>query len=321
MVKIGLFGAGHLGKIHLKCLQQTQGLFEITGFYEPDADTARAVSETFGLRAFDQAEDLMARCDAIDIVSPTTTHYALAMQALEHNCHLFIEKPVTRKLQEAAELLQKSREKNRIVQVGHVERFNPALLSLEQEQVNPRFIEAHRLAGFNPRSTDVSVVLDLMIHDLDIVHFLVGAPLREIRAHGVPIVSHTADICNARLEFENGCVANLTASRISLKQMRKMRIFQSNAYLSIDFLEKKSQIVRLLDADSGAIGLPLDTPNGQKIIQISQPQAKPVNAIQMELESFAKSILHNAPIAVPLEDGYQALKTAEAIEEMIEQGE
>ncbi len=317
MVKIGLFGAGHLGKIHLRCLQQTKGLFEIVGFYEPNPEQARIASETFGLKAFKQAEELMKRCDAIDIVSPTTTHYELAMQALDHNCHLFIEKPVTRQVEEASRLLQKSREKNRIVQVGHVERFNPALLALEQEKVNPRFIEAHRLAGFNPRSTDVSVVLDLMIHDLDIVHFLVPSPLREIRAHGVPIVSHTADICNARLEFENGCVANLTASRISLKQMRKMRIFQSNAYLSIDFLEKKSQIVRLFDADSGAFGLPLDTPTGKKIIQIEKPEARPVNAIQMELETFAQSILHGTPVAVPLEDGYQALKTAEAIEREI----
>ncbi len=314
MVKIGLFGLGHLGKIHLQCLLQTDQLFELIGFYEPDSNRAAEISKTFGLRAFDQPEELMRHCDAIDIVSPTSTHYSLALQALEHHCHLFIEKPVTQTVAEAAELLEKSKEKNCIVQVGHVERFNPALLALQNEKLLPRFIEAHRLAPFKPRSTDVSVVLDLMIHDLDILHFLVKSPIREIRAHGVALVSHSADICNARLEFENGCVANLTASRISLKQMRKLRIFQEDAYLSIDFLEKKSQIVRLFDQDSGKQGIELDTPSGKKILQIEWPEAQPVNAIQMELESFAHSILHNQAVAVPLYDGYQALKTAEQID-------
>ncbi len=319
MVKIGLLGAGHLGKIHLKCLLQSKHLFQIVGFYEPDVGQAKAVAGAFGLVAFDSAEALMAACDAVDIVSPTTTHYALALQALEHNCHLFIEKPVTRRVEEAADLLEKSRARQRIVQVGHVERFNPALLSLQGEALTPRFIEAHRLAHFNPRSTDVSVVLDLMIHDLDILHFLVPSPLREIRAQGVAIVSHTADICNARLEFENGCVANLTASRISMKQMRKMRIFQHDAYISMDFLEKSAQIVRIFEAEEGIDGFALDTPTGKKILQLTQPQAEPVNAIQMELEAFARSILYGEPVAVPLEAGYQALKTAEDIEQLARQ--
>ncbi len=314
MVKIGLFGLGHLGKIHLKCLLQTEQLFEIVGFYEPDKTRAREISETFGIQAFEQPEELMRLCEAIDIVSPTSTHYALALQALEHDCHLFIEKPVTQTVKEATELLEKSRQKKRVVQVGHVERFNPALLALQNQKLEPRFIEAHRLATFNPRSTDISVVLDLMIHDLDIVHFLVKSPIREIRAHGVALVSHTADICNARLEFENGCVANLTASRISLKQMRKLRIFQQDAYLSIDFLEKKSQIARLFDHQSGEQGLELDTPTGKKILRIEWPEARPVNAIQMELESFARSILYKQTIAVPLQDACQALETAEQID-------
>lgn len=318
MIKIGLLGAGHLGKIHLNCLRESKDLFEIVGFYEPNAQRAKNISQEYKIPAFERAETLMQACDAIDIVSPTTTHYELAIQAMKHNCHLFIEKPVTRTVEEAEKLLRKSREKQLLIQVGHVERFNPALLTLKNENLQPRFIEAHRLASFTPRSTDVSVVLDLMIHDLDIVHYLLRSPLKQIHAHGVPIVSHNADICNARLEFENGCVANLTASRISLKQMRKMRLFQSNAYISIDFLNKKTQIIRLFDEDTPNIsGFPLDTPTGKKILHISQPQAQAINAIKMELESFAHSIRHNHPIAVPLEDGYQALKTAEEIEKVL----
>ena len=321
MLKIGVLGTGHLGKIHLKCLQQSQA-FELVGFYDPDPDKAQAAAEQFQLQCFDSPEALITAVDVVDIVTPTITHFSLAMLAIGQGKHVFIEKPVTHTPEEAMQLLEASRQNGAMVQVGHVERFNPAFLALDGKAIEPMFVEAHRLATFNPRGTDVSVVLDLMIHDLDLVLSLVASPVKFISASGVAVLSDTPDISNARLEFENGCVANLTASRMSLKQMRKLRLFQKDAYISLDFLEKNAQIVRLYDPSDELPHadqmMELETARGTKLVHVEMPAIEPVNAIQMELESLAESIHRNIPPKVGIEDGYRALEVAYRILEEIE---
>lgn len=323
MLKIGVLGAGHLGKIHLKCIQLAAETYQLAGFYDPNAQAARQVSESLGVPCFESAEALIAAVDVVDIVTPTTQHYALAEKAILAGKHLFIEKPLTHTVAEAESLVSLSRKHGVQVQVGHVERFNPALLALEDMPLHPMFIEAHRLAAFNPRGTDVSVILDLMIHDIDIILSMVRSPVKSVSASGVAVVSETPDIANARIEFENGCVANLTASRISLKQMRKVRFFQKDAYVSLDFLEKQAQVVRLYE--KGAPNLPqeanlleLSTPSGEKLLHIHMPEIEQVNAIRMELEAFAHSIENKTTPKVSIEDGYEALKVAYRIVEEIE---
>ncbi len=321
MLKIGLLGAGHLGKIHLKCIQLAAEAYELAGFYDPDDKAARQAEEQSGARRWADFDALLDAVDVVDIVTPTTTHFELASRAIRKGKHIFIEKPLANTLEEAGRLLQLCREYGVKAQVGHVERFNPALLALGGIPLNPMFIEAHRLAVFNPRGTDVSVILDLMIHDLDIVLSLVKSKVQSVSASGVPVVSDTADICNARIEFENGCVANLTASRISLKQMRKLRLFQKDAYISLDFLDKEAQVVRLFDNESDSPPsdslLELETPHGKKYIHLSMPQIEPANAIKMELEAFAESIREDTRPIVSIEDGYQALELAyQIIDEM-----
>ena len=316
MLKIGVLGAGHLGKIHIKCIQASEAL-ELVGFYDPDAHNANQVAETYNIRAFDTIEALFDAVDAVDIVTPTIHHFDLARQAAIRGKHIFIEKPLTHTIEEAEELIRITRENGVKVQVGHVERFNPAFLSLGNMKMSPMFVEAHRLATFNPRGTDVSVILDLMIHDIDLILHLVGAEVKSIHASGVAVVSETPDIANARIEFENGCVANLTASRMSLKQMRKVRFFQRDAYISLDFLEKNAQIIRLYEKDAvdteGGNFMELETARGTKLIDIQMPDPLKVNAIQMELETFAESIRTNTPTRVSIEDGYKALKIAHRI--------
>lgn len=318
MLKIGVLGTGHLGKIHLKCIGLAQAIYECIGFYDPDPAVAAKVADDFGLRAFDDPAALIAAADVVDIVTPTTTHYELACQVIEAGKHLFIEKPITHELAEARDLVARAQAKGVKIQVGHVERFNPALLALEDMPIQPMFIEAHRLAVFNPRGTDVSVVLDLMIHDLDIVLSMVDSPVQDVHASGVALVSETPDIVNARIVFANGCVANLTASRISLKQMRKVRFFQPDAYVSLDFLEKEAQVVRLYDADAAPPSegqqFPLETAKGSKIIQLDMPSIEPVNAIKLELETFAASIQADSRPKVSGEDGLRALELAHQIE-------
>ncbi len=327
MIKIGVLGAGHLGKIHLKCIQASEYL-ELVGFYDPDSDNAQKVAESFGTHAFETAEALMNAVDAVDIVTPTIFHFDLAQQAAHKGKHIFIEKPLTHTVAEAQELIKITTENNVKVQVGHVERFNPAFLSLGDVRISPMFVEAHRLAMFNPRGTDVSVVLDLMIHDIDLILHLVDSEVKSIHASGVAVVSQSPDIANARIEFENGCVANLTASRMSLKQMRKIRFFQRDAYISLDFLEKNAQIIRLLDENDeivtasrarqeGSNLMELETVRGTKFIDIQMPEPMNVNAIQMELETFAECIRDNKIPRVTIEDGYKALKIAHRIIEEI----
>ncbi len=319
-MRYGVFGAGHLGKIHLRCIQESPDL-ELVGFYEPDPLVAAAVAEMFHVPAFSDPQQLIVSSEIVDIVTPTITHYNLARQALEAGRHVFIEKPVTHTVAEAYQLIKIRNEKGVQVQVGHVERFNPAFLALGQRKLEPMFVEAHRLATFNPRGTDVSVVLDLMIHDLDILLTVVDSPVASISANGVRVVSDTPDICNARITFKNGCVANLTASRISLKQMRKMRLFQRDAYISLDFLERKASLLRLYH-EPPAEGMPsfeLETPKGNKWITMETPSLEPINAIRLELETFAKTIQEGRRSTVPLEDGLKALELAYKILDQVDQ--
>jgi len=323
MLKIGLFGVGHLGEIHLKCIQKMANL-QLIGFYDPDPTRSAHIAATYDIPAFPTAESLLAAADIIDIVSPTTTHYELALLALQKDKHIFIEKPLTNTLSEAKALLDIAEKKSVKIQIGHVERFNPAFLTLSDTLLSPMFIEGHRLASFNPRGTDVSVILDLMIHDIDLVLSLVDAPVKAISASGVAVVSDTPDIANARIEFENGCVANLTASRISLKKMRKLRLFQKDAYISLDFLDKQAQIVRLYDKGTVDISedLPvfeLETNQGTKLIHVEMPDIVESNAIQMELETWVAAIQHDTPTRVTLRDGYRALEVAHRIMTEIEE--
>ncbi len=312
MVRIGVIGAGHLGKIHIKCIKNIPEI-KLAGIYDADESNAQQVSQDLDVKRFNSFEEMLDNCDAVDIVVPTVYHHDVAKKALEAGKHIFIEKPISHSLEEAKELLELAEEKGLKIQVGHVERFNPAYLAIQHIQLDPMFIEAHRLAAFNPRGTDVSVVLDLMIHDLDIILSCVKSPVREVRASGVSIISNTPDISNVRIEFENGAVANLTASRISMKQMRKLRIFQPDAYISLDFLEKNAQIIRLYDEEpEGKTGsmLSLDTPTGSRFIEIEMPEPMEVNAIQMELEKFAEAIEKDIPPPVTGQDGYNALELA-----------
>ncbi|MEM9259711.1 MAG: Gfo/Idh/MocA family oxidoreductase, partial [Bacteroidota bacterium] len=318
MLKMGLLGVGHLGKIHLKCIRLAKAHYDLVGFYDADPEMARRVADEFHVKAFDSPEALIAASEVVDVVTPTPTHFEMVKLALRGGCHVFVEKPLTETLDEARELIALAKKTGKLVQVGHVERFNPALLALGDLKVKPYFIEAHRLAMFNPRGVDVSVVLDLMIHDLDIILKLADDEVSDVRASGVAVVSDTPDIVNARIEFAGGAVANLTASRISLKNMRKVRLFQPDAYISLDFLEKESQIVRLFDPTATNIPsagqqFPLETPKGPRIIHVDQPDSGPINAIQMELESLADSIKSGKPAAVSIEDGYRALALAHRI--------
>lgn len=322
-VKIGVVGAGHLGKIHLKCLQDIED-FELVGFFDTDKTRAAEVANEMSVFPFENLADLLAKVDAVDIVSPTSSHYELARLALLDDKHVFIEKPVTATVEQGQSLLALQQQKGLIAQVGHVERFNPAMLAIQHLQVDPKFIEVHRLANFNPRGTDVSVVLDLMIHDLDIILNLVPSKIKRILANGVCLVSKTPDIGNARIEWENGCVANITASRMSFKNMRKMRIFQPDAYIGLDFLERSAQIIRMSDGrlphrETNLNIFELETADGIKTVQIDIPKTQPVNAIQMELSCFAKSIQNNTPPEVGIDAALRALILAFQISDEIQQ--
>lgn len=313
MLKIGIFGVGHLGKIHLSQLMTMKDV-EVVGFYDPSNANAASVTEQYQIPRYTIAEELILAADAIDIVAPTTQHFKLCEIALRNGKHIFVEKPMTNTMDEAKTLVKLVEEANIKFQVGHVERFNPAFLALRGYNLKPMFIEVHRLAEFNPRGTDVSVILDLMIHDIDIVLSIVQSTISRISASGVAVMSDTPDIANVRIEFHNGCVANLTSSRISLKKMRKMRLFQKDAYIGIDFLDKKTEIIKLkTPEDAGLFTLDIETNAGKKTIAIDNPEVKQVNAIRMELELFRDSILYNKPVAVNVIDGLQALDVAHQI--------
>jgi len=315
MLKVGVLGAGHLGRIHLKLLQQSEK-YELVGFYDPDIANGQRVAEEFKYRYFDQLDALMDAVDVVDIVTPTLSHYNCAIKAITKGKHIFIEKPITNTIEEAEHIRLLVSENNLRGQVGHVERFNPAFKAIKSEIKNPMFIETHRLAEFNPRGTDVPVVLDLMIHDIDIILSVVKSPVLSVHASGVSVISETPDIANARLEFENGCVANLTASRISLKNMRKSRFFQKDAYISVDFLDKKVEVVKMKDAPEhpGDFDMVLQNAEGKsKQIYFKNPEITPNNAILDELETFADAIEGNTKPIVTLRDGTDALKLAHRI--------
>lgn len=315
MLNAGVLGAGHLGKIHLRLLNQSNK-YNLVGFYDADPNNAKKVVKEFGYKYFDTIEALIEAVDVVDIVTPTLSHYDCAKKAIAKGKHIFIEKPITNTVEEAEAIRTLVAEHGVKGQVGHVERFNPAFIAIKDQIKNPMFIETHRLAEFNPRGTDVPVVLDLMIHDIDIILSVVDAPVKAVSASGVSVISDTPDIANARIEFKNGCVANLTASRISLKNMRKTRFFQKDAYISVDFLEKKCEVVKMKDApeNPGDFDMILQNAEGvKKQIYFDNPEIENNNAIQDELETFADAINNNTKPVVTLHDGTEALRVATMI--------
>ena len=318
-MKIAVLGAGHLGRIHLDIIKSIPE-YDLVGFYDPDPHLSSKISKELSVRSFESMSSLIDATDIVDIVTPTLSHFECAKQAILNHKHVFIEKPVTNTLAEADELLVLAERSDVMVQVGHVERFNPAFLAAKPYIKSPLFIETHRLSTFNPRGTDVSVVLDLMIHDIDIVLNIVKSDITAISTSGVAVATNNADITNARIEFGNGCVANLTASRVSLKKMRKTRIFQKDAYVSIDFSEKKTEIVSLSEESSWnpfVMNIEVDSDGNKKSVKLHKPRVKQLNAIQEELVSFAKAIQNNSLPLVTLNDGCKALRVAHTIMEKI----
>lgn len=313
MLKIAIFGAGHLGKFHLNNWKEIEDI-KIIGFFDPNDVNAKIVIEKYNIPRFEDPENLIDQCDAVDIIAPTIYHFDLCEMALKKGKHVFVEKPLANTMEEARALVKLAKESNLKFQVGHVERFNPAFLALNDYQLEPMFIEVHRLAEFNPRGTDVSVILDLMIHDIDIILTLVKSNVNYISANGVAVMSDTPDIANVRIEFDNGCVANLTSSRISLKKMRKIRLFQKDAYIGIDFLDKKTEIIRLNQADDkNDFSFDIETNNGIKTIGISNPPIETVNSIKLELEAFKSAIINNTETPVTIIDGFRAMEVAHLI--------
>jgi predicted dehydrogenase len=313
MLKIGIFGVGHLGKFHLNNWKEIDKV-QVVGFYDPDNKTSKAIEENYGIKRFASIDALLDKCDAVDIIAPTTFHFDLCQAAIKKGKHVFVEKPMADTLEQGKQIVQMVKEAGVKFQVGHVERFNPAFLALKNISLHPMFIEVHRLAQFNPRGTEVSVILDLMIHDIDIVLKLVNSDVKNISASGVAVMTDTPDIANVRIEFNNGCVANLTSSRISMKKMRKMRLFQKDAYIGIDFLEKKTEIIKLKSEEDGdAFNFDIDTPSGNKTLAILNPAIHPVNAIREELQSFADSIVQNKNTVVNEIDGLMAMEVAHLI--------
>jgi len=320
---VGVIGTGHLGSLHAKMYAEIPSV-RFAGVYDEDQGRAAAVARECGTRAFASLDELFASVKAVSIVTPTRTHAQIALRAIEKGLHVFIEKPITTTIPEARSVVERSKAKNVKVQVGHIERFNPAILALEKYNVRPMFVESHRLSQFNPRGTDVAVVLDLMIHDIDIILSLVGSPVEKIEANGVSVVSENLDIANARLQFTNGCVANVTASRISQKKMRKMRMFQKDAYISVDFSEGLAEVFRLVDEDDPSATSTMmlgkiESGSKHRKIVYEQPEIKEVNALKYELELFARSVLEDRPTVVTALEGLQALQIAHDIMERIQQ--
>lgn len=320
-IKAGVIGCGHLGKLHIKNVKEIEEEnkdVKLVGIYDVNTEEANGLAEKYGIKAFGTLGEMLNEVNAVLIVTPTTTHYEIAKETLKRNIHTFIEKPVTETLQEAEDL-EVLKQAGTIVQVGHIERFNPAILAVEKYNITPLFIETHRLAQFNPRGTDVSVIKDLMIHDIDIILNLVKSRVKSIEANGVGVLTDTIDIANTRLNFENGCVANITASRISLNKMRKMRIFQKNAYISIDFLNNTSEVFRLSeDSDTNIFSMPVNYNGKDYKIVYEKPTTDIKNAMRYEEELFFKSILNNTEPEVTLRDGKEAIEIANKILEKIE---
>ena len=314
MLKIGIFGVGHLGKFHIDNWKNIEQV-TIIGFYDPNDAVANEVSTNYQLKRYLSIDELLDQVDAVDVVTPTQFHFEVCEAALRKSKHVFVEKPLANNMEEATSLLKLTKEAKVKFQVGHVERFNPAFVALQKKSLNPMFIEVHRLAQFNPRGTEVSVILDLMIHDIDIILSIVKSDIKNISASGVAVMTETPDIANVRIEFHNGCVANLTSSRISMKKMRKMRLFQKDAYIGIDFLEKKSEVIRLKgDEESEELfTFDIETPNGTRSIAVENPVTESTNALKAELTAFRDAILNDTPTVVSEMDGFHALDIAHQI--------
>ena len=315
MLKVGVLGAGHLGKIHLRLLQESKK-YELIGFYDPSEENAKKVALEFGYTSFSSIASLIDAVDVVDIVTPTLSHFDCAKQAIEKGRHIFIEKPITKTVLEAEAIKTLASQYHVQGQVGHVERFNPSFTAVKEMIDNPMFIESHRLAEFNPRGTDVPVVLDLMIHDIDIILSVINSKVKTVHASGVAVISDTPDIANARIEFENGCVANLTASRISMKNMRKTRFFQKDAYISVNFLSKESEVVKMKEVPENPDEFAMILQNAEgvkKQIYFENPAIENNNAILDELESFADAIQTNSTPIVTLSQGAEALRVAQMI--------
>ncbi len=314
MLKIGIFGVGHLGKFHIDNWKNIEQV-TIVGFYDPNDAVANEVSTNYQLKRYLSIDELLDQVDAVDVVTPTQFHFEVCEAALRKSKHVFVEKPLANNMEEATSLLKLTKEAKVKFQVGHVERFNPAFVALQNKSLNPMFVEVHRLAQFNPRGTEVSVILDLMIHDIDIILSIVKSDIKHISASGVAVMTETPDIANVRIEFHNGCVANLTSSRISMKKMRKMRLFQKDAYIGIDFLEKKSEVIRLKgDEESEELfTFDIETPNGTRRIAVENPVTESTNALKAELTAFRDAILNDTPTVVSEMDGFHALDIAHQI--------
>lgn len=315
-MKLGVFGVGHLGTIHLKCLQETP--WEVVGIYDPNTEAAVKASSSFGVKAYTDPLELIANVDAVDIVSTTVSHHEVATLALEAGKHVFIEKPLSDTLDHARLVVDLAEANGLQLQVGHVERYNPAMAAISERGLRPMFIEGHRLTTFNTRGNDVSVVYDLMIHDLDLVLSMVDSPVSDVHANGVCVVNDTPDICNARIAFANGAVANLTASRISMKNMRKLRVFQTDEYISIDLLKKESQIISLTLADEDATGMTVLTSSGKKLVSMEIPAMPDTNPIVEELIDFHKAV--KTGVAPPVDGlaGFAAMVLAARIDKAMQ---
>lgn len=318
MIKVGVFGVGHLGKFHLNNWK-TIAEVELVGFYDPNDETAEAVAKDYQLKRFTNPAELADVADAVDIVASTPYHFELCAMAIRKGKHVFVEKPLANTMEEAMEIVKLAKEAGIKLQVGHIERFNPALLALKGVTLQPMFIEVHRLAQFNPRGTEVSVILDLMIHDIDIILKMVNSDIKSISANGVAVMTDTPDIANVRIEFHNGCVANLTSSRISMKKMRKMRLFQKDAYIGIDFLEKKAEIIKLQsEKEPGQFSFDIETAKGKRTIAISNPAVPSENAMLLELQAFIYAINNGKPTVVNEMDGYRSMEVAHQILQKIQ---
>ena len=317
MLKLGIFGVGHLGKFHLNNWKQIPNV-EIVGFFDPYNEHAKAVEAEYGIKRYMDEEALMKASDMIDVVTPTHLHFPVCEMAIKMGKHVFVEKPMANTIEEGKSIVEMVKESGVKLQVGHVERFNPAFTALKDITLNPSFIEVHRLAQFNPRGTEVSVILDLMIHDIDIILSIVKSGVKNISASGVSVLTDTPDIANVRIEFNNGCVANLTSSRISMKKMRKIRLFQKDAYIGIDFLEKNTEIIKLKKPDEeDAFSFDIETHQGTKTISIANPVVENGNAILAELTSFVNAIQKDEPTVVSEIDGFLAMEVAHQILEKI----
>ncbi|MBC8144481.1 MAG: Gfo/Idh/MocA family oxidoreductase [bacterium] len=322
---VGVAGVGHLGSVHARLWKQHDGV-EFVGVFDTDEARCREIAEEHSVRAFASYAELLSSIDALSLVTPTSTHASLGYEALHRGIHCFIEKPITATFAEAGPLIDEAQRQSLVLQVGHVERFNPAILALDPTDLEPMFIESHRMAQFKLRATDVAVVHDLMIHDIDLVLHLVRSPVVEVRASGVAVVSDTIDIANARLEFANGCVANLTASRISQRPMRKMRLFRRDAYISVDFAKPGVEVFRISDKDDSmreADGIAptsasmllgdIDLGTRRRAITYEQPQLENVNAIAREHEEFVNAIRAGSQPPVTGSEAAAALRVAEEI--------